>query len=129
MADILPAYFIGHGNPMNALQTNPYTQGWSRIGTQTPRPLAILAISAPGYVPGTGVTISTSPRTIHDFGGFPKELFQVQYPAPGDLALANRVRELLAPVSVTFDESWGLDHGTCLAPGRRTHRQSGQPSW
>ena len=112
MADILPAYFIGHGNPMNALQTNPYTQGWSRIGTQTPRPLAILAISAHWYVPGTGVTISTSPRTIHDFGGFPKELFQVQYPAPGDLALANRVRELLAPVSVTFDESWGLDHGT-----------------
>lgn len=93
----LPALFIGHGNPMNALQINSYTEGWQRIGREIPRPKAILAISAHWYVPGTGVTISTSPKTIHDFGGFPQELFQVQYPAPGDPELARRVHEMLAP--------------------------------
>jgi len=108
----LPTLFIGHGNPMNALQTNSYTEGWRRLGEETPRPKAILAISAHWYVPGTGVTISTSPRTIHDFGGFPQELYQVQYPAPGDPALARRVHEMLAPLPVALDDSWGLDHGT-----------------
>lgn len=108
----LPAYFIGHGNPMNALQANAYTDGWARIGRETPRPKAVLAVSAHWYVPGTGVTVSTAPRTIHDFGGFPRELYQVTYPAPGDPALAHRVQQLLAPLPVALDDGWGLDHGT-----------------
>jgi 4,5-DOPA dioxygenase extradiol len=112
MAEILPAIFFGHGNPMNALAVNTYTTAWQRIGTLTPKPKAILAISAHWYVPGTGVTISTSPKTIHDFGGFPRELYQVQYPAPGDPDLARRVHRMLQPLPVTLDSSWGLDHGT-----------------
>lgn len=112
MTEILPAIFFGHGNPMNALLSNPYTQAWRRIGQQTPRPKAILSISAHWFVPETGVTVSTAPKTIHDFGGFPRELYQVQYPAPGDPELARRVQSLLAPLPVGLDNSWGLDHGT-----------------
>ena len=112
MPDTLPAIFFGHGNPMNAVARNAYTEAWARIGAETPRPRAILCVSAHWFVPGTGVTVSTAPRTIHDFGGFPRELYQVQYPAPGDPALAARVQKLLAPLSVDLDESWGLDHGT-----------------
>ena len=97
---------------MNAVQNNPYTDAWRRMGIQMPRPRAILSISAHWFVPGTGVTISTAPKTIHDFGGFPRELYQVQYPAPGDPGLARRVQQLLAPVPVQLDNSWGLDHGT-----------------
>jgi len=109
---ILPAIFFGHGNPMNALLDNQYTRAWNNIGQQLPRPKAILAISAHWYVPETGVTITTAPRTIHDFGGFPRELYQVEYPAPGDPALARRVQQMLAPLPVTLDERWGFDHGT-----------------
>lgn len=112
MADMLPAIFFGHGNPMNALMNNAYTNGWRRIATDMARPRAILSISAHWFVPGTGVTVSTAPRTIHDFGGFPRELYQVQYAAPGDPALARRVQALLAPLPVVMDTSWGLDHGT-----------------
>lgn len=112
MAGLLPAIFFGHGNPMNALLNNPYTQAWRSIGEKTARPKAILSISAHWFVPETGVTVSTAPRTIHDFGGFPRELYQVQYPAPGDPELAKRVQSLLAPLPVTLDNSWGLDHGT-----------------
>jgi 4,5-DOPA dioxygenase extradiol len=112
MANGLPAVFFGHGNPMNALQHNAYTEKWSAMGRSLPRPKAILAISAHWYVPQTGVTITTAPRTIHDFGGFPRELYQVKYAAPGDPELARRVQKLLAPLPVTLDESWGLDHGT-----------------
>jgi len=117
MAEILPAIFFGHGNPMNAVLDNAYTKAWTRIGQTTPKPKAILSISAHWYVSGTGVTIATSPRTIHDFGGFPRELFQVQYPAPGDPALARRVQKLLAPIEVELDNSWGLDHGTWSVQG------------
>jgi 4,5-DOPA dioxygenase extradiol len=110
--ELLPAIFFGHGNPMNAISTNEYTLAWGRIGERTARPRAILSISAHWFVPGTGVTVSTAPRTIHDFGGFPRELYQVRYPAPGDPALARRVQEMLAPTPVTLEDSWGLDHGT-----------------
>jgi 4,5-DOPA dioxygenase extradiol len=112
LADLLPAIFFGHGNPLNAIRENGYTSGWRQIGCQMPRPRAILSISAHWFVPGTGVTIATSPRTIHDFGGFPHELYQVQYPAPGDPQLARRVQEMLQPLPVEFNDSWGLDHGT-----------------
>ena len=112
MANMLPAIFFGHGNPMNALTSNSYTEAWRRIGQETSKPKAILSISAHWYVPETGVTVTTAPRTIHDFGGFPQELYQVQYPAPGDPALARRVQKLLAPLEVKLDNSWGLDHGT-----------------
>jgi 4,5-DOPA dioxygenase extradiol len=108
----LPAIFFGHGNPMNALLDNVYTKAWAGLGAAIPRPAAILCISAHWFVPETGVTVSTAPRTIHDFGGFPAPLYQVQYPAPGDPALARRVQQMLAPLPVTLDERWGLDHGT-----------------
>ncbi|HLJ82729.1 MAG TPA: 4,5-DOPA dioxygenase extradiol [Candidatus Eremiobacteraceae bacterium] len=112
MAEILPAIFFGHGNPMNAVLNNNYTEGWRRIGAQIAKPRAILAISAHWFVPDTGVTVSTAPRTIHDFGGFPRELYDIQYPAPGDPELARRVQKMLAPLEVKLDTSWGLDHGT-----------------
>src|ERR1700687_4438818 len=108
---MLPAIFFGHGNPMNAVWNNRYTEAWRRIGVQTPRPKAILSISANWFVQETCVTITTAPRTIHDFGGFPRELYQVKYPAPGDPGLARRVQSLLAPLPVKLDQSWGLDHG------------------
>jgi 4,5-DOPA dioxygenase extradiol len=112
MPNLLPAIFFGHGNPMNAIASNGYTQSWRRIGQELFRPKAILSVSAHRFGPGTGVTISTAPRTIHDFGGFPAELYQVDYPAPGDAALARRVQTLLSPLEVVLDDSWGLDHGT-----------------
>lgn len=112
MTALLPAIFFGHGNPMNALQQNAWTEGWAELGRSIPRPKAVLCISAHWYVPETAVTAMTQPRTIHDFGGFPPELFQVEYPAPGDPALAQRVQALLAPLPVRLDEQWGLDHGT-----------------
>jgi 4,5-DOPA dioxygenase extradiol len=108
-----PTVFFGHGNPMNAVEQNPYSEGWRAIGAALPRPRAILCVSAHWYLPGTHVTAMPAPRTIHDFGGFPRALYEVQYPAPGDPELARRVRELLAPTPVELDErSWGLDHGT-----------------
>ena len=112
MPDEMPAIFFGHGNPMNAISENGYTEAWRRIGSEPPTPKAILSVSAHWFVPGTGVTATTAPRTIHDFGGFPRELYQVQYPAPGDPQLAFRVQTLLAPLDVKPDDSWGLDHGT-----------------
>lgn len=112
MINPMPALFFGHGNPMNALLQNAYTKGWAAIGAEIPRPCAILSISAHGYFPGTAVTAMAAPRTIHDFGGFPRELYRVTYPAPGDAVLASFVQALLAPLPVERDERWGLDHGT-----------------
>lgn len=109
----MPAIFFGHGNPLNAIRQNGYTEGWANIGASIPRPKAILCVSAHWYFPATAVTGMPQPRTIHDFGGFPQELFKVEYPAPGSPDLAQRVRQLLSPVQVGFDErNWGLDHGT-----------------
>src|ERR1700745_2416380 len=112
MTQRMPAVFFGHGNPMNAVLRNSYTQRWTAIGETLPRPKAILCISAHWYIEDAAVTVSTAPMTIHDFGGFPQELYQVQYPAPGDPELAKRVQKLLRPMPVELDHSWGLDHGT-----------------
>jgi 4,5-DOPA dioxygenase extradiol len=108
----MPTVFFGHGNPLNALQRNDYTTAWANIGKAIARPKAVLAVSAHWYLPGTAVTAMPAPPTIHDFGGFPRELYEVKYPAPGDPDLAQRVKDLLAPVSVGLDLRWGLDHGT-----------------
>jgi 4,5-DOPA dioxygenase extradiol len=108
----MPTIFFGHGNPMNALHDNEWTRSWAALGQQLPRPRAVLSISAHWYLPGTAVTATAAPRTIHDFGGFPRELFDVQYPAPGDLKLVRRVSELLKPLELRADLGWGLDHGT-----------------
>ena len=97
---------------MNTLADNRYTQAWRRIAEAAPRPKAILCISAHWMTRGTAVTSMSAPETIHDFGGFPQALFDVQYPAPGDPAVARRVQKLPAPVDVTLDDDWGLDHGT-----------------
>ena len=112
MSQTLPAIFVGHGNPMNALEQNAWTDGWRLLGDRIPRPRAVLAVSAHWFVSNTALTVSTAPRTIHDFGGFPEALYKVQYPAPGDPELAKRVQQLLAPLDVALDDSWGLDHGT-----------------
>lgn len=112
MSDLMPVIFFGHGNPMNALSKNRYTEGWASVGKSIPRPQAVLCVSAHYYIPFTMVTAGSAPPTIHDFSGFPPELYRVEYPATGDPELASRVRELLGPGSVRLDESWGLDHGT-----------------
>lgn len=108
----MPALFVGHGSPMNTIEHNRYTEAWHQFGRSIPTPTAILAISAHWYVRGTAVTAMSNPRTIHDFGGFPDALHQVQYPAPGSPDLAARVADLVSPTSVAADTGWGLDHGT-----------------
>jgi len=112
MADLMPVIFFGHGNPMNALLKNAYTESWAAIGNSIPRPKAVFAISAHWYIPACAVTANKYPRTIHDFGGFPEELYQVKYPASGNPELALLAKDLMAPLTVSLDESWGLDHGT-----------------
>jgi 4,5-DOPA dioxygenase extradiol len=108
----MPAVFLGHGNPMNAIRANGWTHAWRELGEQLPRPRAVLAISAHWYIPACAVTAMRAPRTIHDFGGFPRELHAARYAAPGDPELAREVQRLLAPLEVGLDESWGLDHGS-----------------
>ncbi len=106
----MPTIFIGHGSPMNALG-GVYAETWRALGESLPRPKAILCISAHWYVEETAVTAMSAPRTIHDFYGFPKPLYDIAYPAPGDAWLAERVTDLLAPIPVRQDHDWGLDHG------------------
>ena len=105
------ALFVGHGTPMNAIEDNDFTRTWSALGEGT-TPRAILAVSAHWYTRGTGVTAMSDPRTIHDFHGFPQELFDVQYNAPGDPEIAELVRDVAKPTLVQNDHDWGLDHGT-----------------
>lgn len=112
MSQLMPAVFLGHGNPMNAISQNAYTEGWAAIGQAIPRPKAILSVSAHWYLSETAVMANLEPKTIHDFDGFPQELYEVEYNAPGSPALARRIKNLLAPVSVEMDKNWGLDHGT-----------------
>jgi 4,5-DOPA dioxygenase extradiol len=108
----MPALFLGHGSPMNVLEDNRYTQAWEHLGQTLPRPRAIVAVSAHWYTRGTAVTAMENPRTIHDFGGFPQALFDIRYPAPGSPALAKTIQEILLPVEVAADQSWGFDHGS-----------------
>jgi 4,5-DOPA dioxygenase extradiol len=107
----LPAIFFGHGSPMNAIEDNRFSRAWRAIGESLPKPRGIVFASAHWSIPLTAVTASDAPRTIHDFGGFPQALHEVQYPAPGDPALAAEVARLVSPVPVTLDTSWGFDHG------------------
>ena len=106
------AIFFGHGNPMNAVSQNAWTAGWAEFGKSIRKPKAVLCISAHWYIPALAVTAMEWPRTIHDFGGFPRELFEYQYPAPGSPDLATRVNDLLGGEAHLDDRQWGLDHGT-----------------
>lgn len=108
----MPAIFLGHGNPMNAVADNGWTRAWREIGASMPTPKAVLCVSAHWYFPDVAVTAMEKPRTIHDFGGFPQELFEVKYPATGSPGLADRVNELLGGKVVLDTGRWGLDHGT-----------------
>lgn len=107
----MPVLFLGHGSPMNAIEENEFVEGFRKIGKTIPKPNAILCVSAHWETKGTFVTAMQNPPTIHDFGGFPQALFDVQYPAPGSPELAKETQQLITTTSVGLDESWGLDHG------------------
>ena len=114
----MPVLFVGHGNPMNAIEDNEFTKGWADTAKSLPKPNAILCISAHWETDGTFVTAMNSPQTIHDFGGFPQSLFDVQYPAPGDPALASDVKDHITKVPVGLNADWGLDHGAWVPISR-----------
>lgn len=108
----MPVLFIGHGSPMNGIEDNEFSRTWSSLGKQIPKPEAVLVISAHWLTKGTFVTAMENPKTIHDFGGFPDELFQVQYPAKGSPVIAKETASLITSTNVGLDHDWGLDHGT-----------------
>jgi len=108
----MPVVFVGHGSPMNAIESNPWVQGFAELGAAIPKPSAILAVSAHWFVGGTYLTANEHPKTIHDFGGFPQALYEIQYRAPGNVDLAERVRALLGQQRASLSDQWGLDHGT-----------------
>ncbi len=107
-----PLLFVGHGSPMNGIEDNEFSQRWASMGKEIPVPTAVLCISAHWYTSGTFITAMNNPKTIHDFGGFPKALFDVQYPAPGNPELAKETAALIHSTPVGLDHDWGLDHGT-----------------
>lgn len=107
----MPVLFLGHGSPMNAIEENEFVANFRKVGEEIPRPKAILCVSAHWETKGTFVTAMDNPRTIHDFGGFPQKLFDVQYPAPGSPELARETKNLVQSTFVGLDEKWGLDHG------------------
>jgi len=107
----LPVIFVGHGSPMNGIENNFFSDSWKALGVEAPVPKAVIVISAHWFTPGTRITAMDHPETIHDFGGFPKALFDVQYPAPGDPALAKETASLVHSAEVVTDHEWGLDHG------------------
>ncbi len=109
--DKMPVLFLGHGSPMNAIEENEFVQGFRKIGKEIEKPNAILCISAHWETRGTYVTAMQNPPTIHDFGGFPQALFDIQYPAPGSPELANQTKQLITKTKVELDDKWGLDHG------------------
>jgi len=111
LTDPFPVLFLGHGSPMNAIEENEFTKGWHLMGTRLPKPKAILCISAHWETRGTWITAMDRPRTIHDFGGFPPELYGVQYPAPGSPELALEIKKRIDGFAIDLDSSWGLDHG------------------
>lgn len=108
----MPVLFIGHGSPMNAIEDNAFSKRWQQMGKEIPRPKAVVVVSAHWLTKGTMVTAMPNPKTIHDFGGFPQALFDVQYPAPGNPELANEIQKLITNPAVELDHDWGLDHGT-----------------
>ncbi|MDQ1296870.1 MAG: dioxygenase extradiol [Bacteroidota bacterium] len=110
-SSLMPLLFVGHGSPMNAIEENQFTAGWRDITAEIPEPDAILCISAHWETNGTYVTAMEMPKTIHDFGGFPRKLYEVQYPAPGNPGLAKEVKKIITRTDVGLDEEWGLDHG------------------
>lgn len=109
---LMPALFIGHGSPTNAIEENEFVKGWYAIAQRIPKPQAILCISAHWETKGTQVTAIPSPKTIHDFGGFPREMYELQYKAPGNPELAMEVKKGVHKTIIELDEKWGLDHGT-----------------
>ncbi|WP_449404253.1 4,5-DOPA-extradiol-dioxygenase [Flavobacterium solisilvae] len=108
----LPVLFIGHGSPMNGIEDNEFSQKWAKLGREIPRPKAVLVVSAHWLTKGTHITAMENPKTIHDFGGFPQALFDVQYPAKGNPILAEETAKLITSTHVGLDHDWGLDHGT-----------------
>ena len=109
---IMPVLFIGHGSPMNGIEDTEFSRRWTQMAKEIPEPAAVLVVSAHWFTKGTYITAMDFPKTIHDFGGFPQELFEVQYPAPGNPKLALETAELLHSAHVELDHDWGLDHGT-----------------
>jgi 4,5-DOPA dioxygenase extradiol len=109
---LMPVLFVGHGSPMNGILDTEFSRRWTQMAKEIPKPTAVLVISAHWLTSGTKITAMDFPKTIHDFGGFPQELFDVQYPAPGNALLAKETAQLFHPAEVTLDHDWGLDHGT-----------------
>ncbi len=107
----MPVLFLGHGSPMNAIEENEFVQGWREIGKTLPKPNAVLCVSAHWETKGTFVTAMEKPKTIHDFGGFPKELYEIQYPAPGSPDLAKETKSIIKKTEIELDDKWGIDHG------------------